>query len=108
TAPSGVSPDDRKRLQSLGYVGTAASLDPPASGDQVDPKDKVDVLEAYRHAADLAGERKYGPAIDVLQHIVDENPGMADVWQQLGNLLIRAGRLDAGVRAYERSGDLTP
>jgi choline-sulfatase len=107
-APAGVSADDRKRLQSLGYVGTSASLDPPAGGDLVDPKDKIDVLEAYRHAAELAGERKYGPAIDVLQHIVDENPGMADVWQQLGNLLVRAGRLDDGVRAYERSAELTP
>src|SRR6202030_2384261 len=87
---------------------TAASLDPPAGGDLVDTKDKVDVLEEYRRDAELGGERKYGPASDVLQHIVDENPGMADAWQQLGNLLTRAGRLDAGIRAYERSAELTP
>lgn len=107
-APTGVTADDRERLQAIGYVGTSASLDVPPGGDLVDPKDKVDVLEDYRHAAELAGEQKYGQAIDVLQHIVAANPGMADVWQQLGNLLIRAGRLDAGVHAYERSAALTP
>jgi choline-sulfatase len=106
--PSGVAPEERERLQALGYVGSSPTLDTAVGRDLADPKDKVDVLEAYRHAADLVGEQKYGAAIDVLQHIVDENPGMADVWQQLGNTLIKAGRIDAGVRAYERSAALTP
>jgi choline-sulfatase len=106
--PAGVTAADRERLQSLGYVGTSPSLDVPSGGDLVDPKDKVDVLEDYRHAEELASGGEFGPAIDVLQHMVAANPGMADVWQQLGNLLIRAGRLDAGIAAYERSAQLMP
>jgi arylsulfatase A-like enzyme/predicted Zn-dependent protease len=108
TAPAAVSADERERLQSLGYVGATVSGEAASGGQAIDPKDKVEVLEEYRRAAELAGDLKYGPAIDALRHIVAANPDMADVWQQLGNTLIRAGRLDEGVRAYERSAELTP
>src|SRR5258706_6792352 len=82
-APTDVPADARERLQALGYV--AAQTDaPPAPGQTLaDPEDKRQILETYRAAIDLAGEHKWAPAIVLLQQIVREDPGMADVWSQL-------------------------
>ena len=56
TAPSAVSAADREKLAALGYVGTQSASALELPGDQLpDPKDKVDVLRAYRRAVRLAG-----------------------------------------------------
>jgi arylsulfatase A-like enzyme/Flp pilus assembly protein TadD len=107
--PSAVSDEQREQLQALGYVGAQASVAPDVPGETLpDPKDKVQVLERYRRAVELAGERKFGDAVTLLQGILAENPAMADVWQQLGNLLMRLGRVDESVRAHRRFVELKP
>ena len=51
-----------------------------ASETLPDPKDQVAVLEQYRLAVDLAGQRRFSEAIDLLELIVADNPAMTDVW----------------------------
>ena len=109
--PAEVPPDARERLQALGYVGaqTDVSLSPGAPGETLpDPKDKHQILETYRAAIDLAGERKWSAAIGLLQQIVREDPGMADVWVQLAAFAGRADRLDLAVDAYKHYIELKP
>jgi arylsulfatase A-like enzyme/Flp pilus assembly protein TadD len=107
-APSAVSAEAQERLAALGYVGSSpAPSDVP--GDSLpDPKDKLDILERYRSAVDLAGERRWPQAIALLQQILHEDPGMADVWNQLATVSIRAGRFEQAIDAYKHAIDLQP
>ena len=77
-----------------------------------DPKDKREILERYRAAVDLAGQRKWPQAIALLQQILRDDPEMADVWSQLAvfatrhrSLRPRARRLQALHRAEAAGAD---
>jgi len=101
-APSAVTDEDRQRLAALGYAGggTNASLSLP--GDSLaDPKDKVHVLEKYRHAADLAGELKFAEATVLYRDVLREDPGMTDVWLQLAEVYTRQGMQAEAVQAFK-------
>ncbi|MEX2272113.1 MAG: sulfatase-like hydrolase/transferase [Vicinamibacterales bacterium] len=107
--PSAVSNETRERLQALGYVGTQSAVGAAVPGVALaDPKDKVHVLEAYRRAIDFANERRFAEAVPVLRGILQTEPGMADVWQQLGNILSRLGRQQEAVDAFKRFVTLKP
>ena len=83
-AQTAVSDDDKQRLAALGYVGGGSSVGLSLPGDSLpDPKDKVKVLEKYRHAADLAGGLKFDEAVALYREVLAEDPDMTDVWLQL-------------------------
>src|SRR6185295_15376912 len=107
-APAGVPADARERLQALGYVGAQSEVSDAPGETLPDPKDKRRILETYRAAVDLAGEHKWTAAIGLLQQIVREDPGMADVWSQLAAFAGRADRLDLAVDAYKHYIELKP
>lgn len=108
-APAAVSDEARERLQALGYVGMQSAVDSSVSGEALaDPKDKVHILEAYRQAIDFANERRFAEAVPVLRGILETEPGMADVWQQLGTILSRLGRQEQAVQAFKRFVTLKP
>ena len=108
-APSPIPDDARERLQALGYVGAQTEVAKPAADEVLaDPKDKRDILEKYRAAVDLAGDRKWPQAIALLQQILKTEPGMADVWAQLATFATRIDRLDQVVDAYKHCIALKP
>jgi arylsulfatase A-like enzyme/Flp pilus assembly protein TadD len=101
-APSAVTDEDRQRLAALGYVGggTNGSLSLP--GDSLaDPKDKVGVLERYRHATDLAGELRFAEATTLYREVLAGDPGMTDVWLQLAEVYTRQGMQAEAVHAFK-------
>ena len=101
-APSAVTDEDKQRLAALGYVGGGSSASLSLPGDSLaDPKDKVKILERYRHAADLAGGLKYDEAVPIYQEILREDPEMTDVWLQLAEVEIRRGDMLAAIAAYK-------
>jgi arylsulfatase A-like enzyme/Flp pilus assembly protein TadD len=107
-APADVSPEARERLQALGYVGAQADV-PAGPGDSLpDPKDKREILEQYRAAVDLAGDREWPKAIALLQKILGDDPEMADVWSQLATFAVRADRFDLAIDAYKHFIELKP
>lgn len=107
--PAAVSAEAREQFQALGYIGMQASGNGDLSGESLaDPKDKVRILEQYRRAIDLANERKFADAVPILRGIVAAEPGMADVWQQLGNILSRLGRHAQALDAFRRFVELKP
>ena len=73
-----------------------------------DLKDTRDVLDTYRKAIDLAGERKWTEAIALLQRILRDDPGLAEVWSQLGLFAARIDRFDLAANAYEQVTHLEP
>ena len=107
-APSEVPADARERLQALGYVGAQSEVSAQPGEALPDPKDKRDILERYRSAVDFAGQRKWLPAISLLQQILRDDPGMADVWSQLAVFATRLDRFDLAVDAYKQYIALKP
>ena len=107
--PSAITAAEREQFQALGYVGMQADLGADVKGESLpDPKDKVGTLEKYRRAVTLASARDFDGAIAGLQDILRDNPDMADVWQQLGNLLTRTDRTEEALAAYKRFVQLKP
>jgi tetratricopeptide (TPR) repeat protein len=108
-APSQVSDEDRERLQALGYVGSHAEVATDVASETLpDPKDKVGVLEQYRNAVALAGERKFIESAAAFRQILADNRGMKDVWMQLANVYVRAGRIRDAVDAYKHLLEIDP
>jgi arylsulfatase A-like enzyme/Flp pilus assembly protein TadD len=107
--PSVITAAEREQFQALGYVGMQADLGPDVKSESLpDPKDKVGTLERYRRAVTLASARDFDGAIAGLQDILRDNPDMADVWQQLGNLLTRTDRTEEALAAYKHFVELKP
>jgi len=107
-APGAVSQADEERFAALGYIGSTRSGAPVDASTLRDPKDMRQVLEQYRAAVTQASERRFTEAIAGLRAIVKEEPGMVDVWQQMGNLLLRTGRGDEAIAAYKKVVELRP
>jgi len=104
-----VSKEDLARLQALGYVGSQMAVPETTAADSLpDPKDKAAVLEQYRHASELSGERKYNESIAAYREILKAEPQMKDVWLQLGEELLRAGRDQESVEAFKRLVEIDP
>jgi tetratricopeptide (TPR) repeat protein len=96
----------------LDRLTAGAAPQPPAGlsgGDALaDPKDQYQILETYRAAVDLAGDRKWPQAIALLQQILRTDPDMANVWSELATFAGRLDRLEVALDAYQHCIDLTP
>jgi arylsulfatase A-like enzyme/Flp pilus assembly protein TadD len=102
TAPSSVSESDRQKLAALGYVGTQSGAALQLPGDKLpDPKDKIDVLKMYRRAIRLMGEKKHSEAAALFHDLLEDDPGMTDVWLQLAEAHNRQGRTGQALAAYK-------
>lgn len=102
TAPSAVSAADREKLAALGYIGTQSSSSLQLPADQLpDPKDKIDVLRAYRAAIRLMGEGQYAQAAGAFRKLIATEPAMTDVWLQLAEAESRQGRYGEAIAAYK-------
>ena len=107
--PAAVSDEVLQRLRSLGYLGGGTGVDTDTAAEMLpDPKDKVGVLEQYRTAVDMGGRREFDQAIALLQQILADNPEMADVWQQLGNMQTRNDQLEEALSSYQELVGLKP
>ena len=99
--PAAVSEQDRQRLAALGYVGGGSSVALSLPGDTLaDPKDKVQLLERYRQASDLAGASKFDEAAAGFRAVLAEDPDMSDVWRQLAEVEVRRGSMPEAIAAY--------
>ena len=98
----------RERLQVVSYTGAGVQTGvTKAPGETLpDPKDKIEILETYREALQLAAVRKWGRAITLLQQVLREDPEALEVWGQLATFSIRFERYDQAVDAYQHIIDL--
>jgi tetratricopeptide (TPR) repeat protein len=101
-APSAVTDEDRRRLAALGYVGAGAGTSLSLPGDSLaDPKDKVQVLEKYRRATELAADLRFAEATALYREVLHDDPGMTDVWLQLAEVYTRQGMQAEAAGAFK-------
>ena len=102
-APSAVTDEDRRRLAALGYVGGGSRPSLSLPGDSLaDPKDKVQVLEKYRRATELAGDLRFAEATALYREVLSQDPEMTDVWLQLADVYTRQGMQAEAVGAFKQ------
>ncbi len=102
--PSGVQelqqidPEDAAKLEALGYLGSVRSGGSDAA--LPNPRDMLPYLERIKAAFKLADERRYGEAVALLRRLVQENPGLSDVSDKLGEVLFGMGDYEEAIRVY--------
>lgn len=108
-------PDERQNLVETGPEQAREALSGALErlvGDDPDPlpdpKDKYQILEAFRHASALAGEGRWLDAIARLQQLTREHGELTEVWKQLATFAVRIERHDLALGAYRRLIELKP
>jgi tetratricopeptide (TPR) repeat protein len=106
TAPAPIPPADEERYALLGYL---SALPRAASAETtLDVTAQKATMDAQRAAAILVGQKKYSAGIRALQAIVHTHATLAAVHYQLGAQLLRMGRLDEAIRAFDTVRELRP
>ena len=95
-----IDPEDAKKLAALGYLGSVSTS---SNAQLPNPKDMLPYLERIKSGFKLADERKYAEAVRVLRALVDEHPGLFDVWDKLGEVLIAMGDYEEAIRVYRNA-----
>mgnify|MGYP003042701874 CR=1 FL=1 len=106
--PGHVAPQDYERFAALGYVGRVTAATAGSNADRADPKDKSGFLESYRAALEHAMVRRWPQAIELLQGILREQPGMVDVWAELASKASLAERFEQALDAHRKVIALEP
>jgi len=88
--PGASDPEQLRKLQSLGYLGTTQA--PSGRTDLPNPVDHVEEVRSLRKASATVERGDVDEGIRELRRIVIRNPDMIDAWAQLANVLHRAGR----------------
>jgi arylsulfatase A-like enzyme/tetratricopeptide (TPR) repeat protein len=105
--PEDVPEEVRERLAALGYIGGGAA--PGAENHaRADPKDKIPEYEGLKRALTLHHDGRDPEAVEEFRSLLARNPGMFDAWQVLGLSLLRLGRTQEAISAFERAIALDP
>jgi arylsulfatase A-like enzyme/cytochrome c-type biogenesis protein CcmH/NrfG len=102
--PSAVDEETRQAMAALGYLGSGGVT----SGPLPDPKSQLPALAKLRDGFTQMHEKRWGEAEQTFRGLVQSNPQMVDAWEFLGKALLKQGRGEEALTAYqtalERSG----
>ncbi len=104
--PASVDEETRRRLSSLGYLGTLR--DGGETADLPNPADNLPALRRMEEAWHLEMQGRVPQAIEVLRSSVRENPEMFDAWVKLGELLAESDLDEEAAAAYRQALDRSP
>lgn len=96
-------PEVRARLAALGYLGGGGA----GPETLADPKSKLGVLEALGEAVRHGQTGRPERAVELYRRILAEEPRMTTVWEYLGNNLLRLGRNEEALAAYQEQMELS-
>jgi arylsulfatase A-like enzyme/tetratricopeptide (TPR) repeat protein len=102
TKPSEVDAQTLRRLAALGYIG-GLQTGTDTSAALPNPVDNLAYLERMRVGWQLADERRYPQAIEALRAIVNDNPGMIEVWIKLGEVYSDLGLDEQSAATYREA-----
>lgn len=95
-----MSAEERKRLESLGYLSSSAKA---AAGPACDPKDRIGYWNRSLQAQKLVKENKLDEAEALLRSLFDEDPHFIPVIEDLADLLFSRKRADSLQEVFERA-----
>jgi arylsulfatase A-like enzyme/Flp pilus assembly protein TadD len=83
-----------EQLRALGYVAGRGGVDPDDEDDaeRADPKDKIALHRLIMGAQSAVGGGDEEAAAARLREVLEQDPGIVDAHQMLGNVAARAGR----------------
>lgn len=97
--PGVIDEETRRRLESLGYLGSSRSN----SGPLPDPKSQLATLEPLRRGIEALAAGDHAHAIALLQQALALNDHFEAGWTYLGMALEESGRKQDAFDAYQRS-----
>ncbi len=100
--PSPVDAETLRRLSSLGYIG-GLQTGTDSSAPLPNPVDNLRYLERMRVGWQLADAKRFPAAIAALRSIVNENPGMIEVWIKLGEVYSDLGEDEQAAATYREA-----
>lgn len=107
-----VSEDERRALQSLGYLSSSGGLDLPRTyGEEDDPKNLVDLDRMLQDYSKAYQEGRLEEAEDLARRTIRRRPGMGLGYSNLAQVLLDRGRVEEALRLMidaERRGLASP
>ena len=107
-----VSEDERRALQSLGYLSSSGGVDLPRTyGEEDDPKNLVDLDRMLQDYAEAYQDGRLEEAEDLARRTIRRRPGMGLGYSNLAQVLLDRGRVEEALRLMidaERRGLASP
>ena len=107
-----VSEDERRALQSLGYLSSSGGVDLPRTyGEEDDPKNLVDLDRMLQDYAEAYQAGRLEEAEDLARRTIRRRPGMGLGYSNLAQVLLDRGRVEEALRLMidaERRGLASP
>jgi tetratricopeptide (TPR) repeat protein len=94
-----ITPEEARKLASLGYLGAAA---PAGGGLLPDPRDHIGAFREVRDAWAAFEQKRYADAIQSSRELLERYPRMVDLWQLQADALGELGRVAEGAEAAKK------
>ncbi|HVT42906.1 MAG TPA: sulfatase-like hydrolase/transferase [Thermoanaerobaculia bacterium] len=102
--PVAMSPEDIRKLESLGYLGVTTK----ASGPLPDPKQHIALLTQFGRGAAALQKGDYDTALAIGNRIVADNPRFLQGWGLISSAHRKRGDAAGAVRALEKQMEESP
>jgi arylsulfatase A-like enzyme/Flp pilus assembly protein TadD len=105
-APGSTDPEQVRKLAALGYI-SASSAD-LAKKDLPAPRDRIGSVQKLKSGFTALVAHRYPDAAKIFAELLEEEPGMTDVWQMYSEALMRVGREKEALAALQTAARLSP
>ncbi|HEY3172466.1 MAG TPA: sulfatase-like hydrolase/transferase [Thermoanaerobaculia bacterium] len=99
-APGPGTPEEIKRLASLGYIGVLPGT--LLEKGLPDPKDRVDTLRKLKELFALFYAKNDREAVAAAKEVLSEDPRILSAWRMMGESLARTGKIEEAARVVEK------
>jgi arylsulfatase A-like enzyme/Flp pilus assembly protein TadD len=100
--------EQTENLAALGYASSNAAGPSKDPLEGADPKDKIQISNVLHQGMIAVEDGRYGEAIPLLQHVVDDSPLISAAQMQLGVALARVRRYPQAIIALRKAVELLP
>ncbi len=92
--------ETRQKLAALGYIGSFTDSSKLEGKELANPKDKIGVFNRLSRARELGLEGKFGPAVNMINEIIKEDPDIIDAYFTLGNLYFKERKFEKALEYF--------
>jgi predicted Zn-dependent protease len=100
--------EQSESLAALGYASSNAAGRSSNPLEGADPKDKIQISNVLHQGMIAVEDGRYGEAIPLLQHVVEDSPLISAAQMQLGVALARVRRYPQAITALRKAVELMP